>query len=155
MISFGVVMLSIFLQGVPQRTFAEKDHLLQRFLFDAFHEPLQMSAAIGTSRRQHDWLNVGTGFQKFAERQELGVAVDIFLNNGSIESAGIYVNNESDVALFRVGCQVEVIYALDELKQQPSLNGGGELFENCFRNGSSAIVREEKAWRLTPFSAPL
>lgn len=61
-------MLGVFFQSVPQRAFTEKDH------------PLQVSFAIGTSRRQHDWLIVRAGFQKLAEWQKLGVAIDKDVN---------------------------------------------------------------------------
>jgi hypothetical protein len=41
-----------------------------------------------------------------------------------VELAGIYVNDAEDVKLFRVGARVDVLYALDELKQQPAREGG-------------------------------
>ena len=50
--------------------------------------------------------------------------IDIVLENGSVETVGIYVNNESDTDLFCVDRRVEVVYALDELKLQPANDGG-------------------------------
>ena len=50
--------------------------------------------------------------------------VDIRSADGRLQSAGIYLNDPSDLALFRIGSTVEVVYALDELKQQPAADGG-------------------------------
>ncbi|PIT51304.1 hypothetical protein [Snodgrassella alvi] len=49
--------------------------------------------------------------------------IDIVLNNGSIESVGIYVNNDDDVSLFKVGHKACIVYALDEMKAQPDFDG--------------------------------
>lgn len=37
---------------------------------------------------------------------------------------GIYLNNKTDIALFQLGYRVELVYALDELKNQPDHDGG-------------------------------
>lgn len=50
--------------------------------------------------------------------------IDLQMADGSVRSVGIYVNDPADAALFRLGCRVDVIYALDELKEQPSEDGG-------------------------------
>ncbi|WP_321818803.1 MULTISPECIES: hypothetical protein [unclassified Paraburkholderia] len=50
--------------------------------------------------------------------------IDLKLDDGSIRSVGIYLNNVDDLKLFRVGCRVSIVYALDELKQQPGFDGG-------------------------------
>ena len=49
--------------------------------------------------------------------------IDIVLNDGSIESVGIYVNNNDDVSLFKVGQKACIVYALDEMKAQPDFDG--------------------------------
>jgi hypothetical protein len=49
--------------------------------------------------------------------------VDIRLADGSQRSIGIYVNDKSDLSLFQVGRTVSIVYALDELKQQPAPDG--------------------------------
>jgi hypothetical protein len=51
-------------------------------------------------------------------------SIDITLPDGAVESAGIYVNDPADIALFRVGKRVAIVYALDELKSQPARGGG-------------------------------
>lgn len=43
-------------------------------------------------------------------------AIDLLLDDGSIKMISIYVNKESDADLFRVGHEVSIVYALDELK---------------------------------------
>ena len=50
--------------------------------------------------------------------------VDIRSADGSLHSVGIYLNDGSDLPLFRIGSAVEIVYALDELKQQPAPDGG-------------------------------
>ncbi|MDW6092421.1 hypothetical protein SBX64_07670 [Vibrio rhizosphaerae] len=50
--------------------------------------------------------------------------VDLALDDGSSRSVGIYVNDEKDISLFRVGARAEILYALDELKNQPGPDGG-------------------------------
>lgn len=50
--------------------------------------------------------------------------VDLLLEDGSVRDVGIYVNDEADIPLFQVGCYVELVYALDELKKQPAPDGG-------------------------------
>lgn len=61
-----------------------------------------------------------------AGQDEYGLnnTIDILLDDGSVHSVGIYVNNENDIELFRVGSIASIVYALDELKDQPALDGG-------------------------------
>ncbi len=49
--------------------------------------------------------------------------VDLLLDNNSIRAVGIYVNDKRDVKFFRCGHRVDVVYALDEMKQQPARDG--------------------------------
>jgi len=44
--------------------------------------------------------------------------VDLLIDDGSTVPVGIYVNNPKDIALFKPGVMVEIVYALDELKQR-------------------------------------
>ncbi len=53
----------------------------------------------------------------------LNNTVDLKLKDGTIESVGIYANNDQDIELFSPGSKVEMVYALDELKQQPGVGG--------------------------------
>ena len=50
--------------------------------------------------------------------------VDIRSADGNLHSVGIYLNDKSDLPLLRIGASVEIVYALDELKQQPAPDGG-------------------------------
>lgn len=57
-------------------------------------------------------------------------AIDLVLDDGSIRMMeGIYVNNNADIKLFRIGCRVESVYVLDELKRQPSPDGNTNYLE--------------------------
>jgi len=49
--------------------------------------------------------------------------IDLKLDDESVHMTGIYVNNKNDSVLFRPGCQAAIVYALDELKQQPAADG--------------------------------
>ena len=51
-------------------------------------------------------------------------AIDLLSDDGRVHTAGIYVNDKADIAMFRVGCLVALVYALDELKDQPTRDGG-------------------------------
>ena len=50
--------------------------------------------------------------------------VDLELVDGSVRTVGIYVNDKIDIGLFKPGHKVEIVYALDELKHQPAVDGG-------------------------------
>jgi hypothetical protein len=50
--------------------------------------------------------------------------IDLKLDDGSVQMVGIYVNSKNDAELFHPGCKACVVYALDELKQQPTADGG-------------------------------
>ncbi|KVD49103.1 hypothetical protein WS61_05875 [Burkholderia sp. ABCPW 11] len=49
--------------------------------------------------------------------------IEIQLDDGALCTSGIYVNNKIDVELFQPGRRVGIVYALDELKQQPAPDG--------------------------------
>lgn len=57
------------------------------------------------------------------EPSEQNNTIDLKLDDGSVHMTGIFVNNKNDAELFRPGCRVGIVYALDELKQQPAANG--------------------------------
>ena len=50
--------------------------------------------------------------------------IDLMLDDGSVRTVGIYVNDKDDIRLFRHGFRADIVYALDELKQQPAPDGG-------------------------------
>ncbi|KAF0811238.1 hypothetical protein IGB42_04296 [Andreprevotia sp. IGB-42] len=55
--------------------------------------------------------------------------IDLLLDDNSIRMEGIYVNNKADIKLFRVGCRVELVCVLDELKRQPAPDGSINYLE--------------------------
>lgn len=58
------------------------------------------------------------------EPNQASNTIDLQLDDGTVHMTGIFVNKKGDAKLFRAGCRVAVVYALDELKLQPSDNGG-------------------------------
>ncbi|AOS37990.1 hypothetical protein A0U95_04245 [Pseudomonas brassicacearum] len=58
------------------------------------------------------------------DKCQMNNMVDLKLEDGSVRAVGIYVNDKSDVQLFQPGYKASVVYALDELKQQPASDGG-------------------------------
>jgi hypothetical protein len=70
--------------------------------------------------------------------------VQLLLESGSVRDVGIYVNDKADISLFQVGCRVELVYALDELKKQPASDGG----INCSK------IALEMAVSLNPVTTP-
>ena len=57
------------------------------------------------------------------DSSEFNNTIDLLLDDGSIEAVGIYTNQEQDTNLFKVGHLASIVYALDEMKAQPSING--------------------------------
>jgi hypothetical protein len=55
--------------------------------------------------------------------------IDLLLEDGSILMEGIYVNNKTDIKLYREGCRVELVFVLDELKRQPAPDGNVNYLE--------------------------
>jgi hypothetical protein len=49
--------------------------------------------------------------------------IDLLLDDGSERSEGVYANSKADIALFQVGCRVEMVFALDEMKKQTAPDG--------------------------------
>jgi hypothetical protein len=58
------------------------------------------------------------------DKRQANNMVDLELKDGSVRAVGIYVNDKNYVQLFRPGYKASVVYALDELKQQPASDGG-------------------------------
>ncbi len=75
-----------FGERFSKRAFTEKDHPFKSFGFQAQHEPLQVSVAIGTLGRQQNGFYLGTGFEKLMQRRELGIAVHEDVSGVSQES---------------------------------------------------------------------
>ncbi|ROZ63173.1 hypothetical protein [Ramlibacter sp. WS9] len=58
-------------------------------------------------------------------------SIELLLDDGSVRNdVGIYVNDKADIALFRVGCRVELVYALDEMKK-PAPDGSIDYSKNA------------------------
>ncbi len=55
--------------------------------------------------------------------------IEVRCDDGTTTSAGIYVNDPRDIELFKVGRRVSLVYALDELKDQPTFFGSKRFSE--------------------------
>ncbi|WP_392552112.1 hypothetical protein RHO14_11735 [Orbus wheelerorum] len=60
---------------------------------------------------------------------QINNTIDLLLEDGSIETVGIYVNKYEDANLFKVGYMASVVYALDELKPEAIRNFGQRYHE--------------------------
>ena len=84
------------------------------------------------------WNNINTGvmplervsgiivraYEAGQDHEGVNNTVDVKLSDGSIAQVGIYTNDAKDVAHFKVGHAVSIVYALDKLKSQPARDGG-------------------------------
>jgi len=50
--------------------------------------------------------------------------IDLLLDDGTIQSVGIYTNQNEDLSSFEKGHRASIVYALDELKPKAMLNFG-------------------------------
>jgi len=67
----------------------------------------------------------------FAGQDEPGEnnSLELLLEDGSTHDLSIYANDEADIPLFRLGCRVDIVYVLDEMKKQPAPDGGINYLE--------------------------
>jgi hypothetical protein len=110
----------------------------QKLTRDRSRPTMGLKGTHGLFGSQEWWTNVELG--KFPLQRIAGIIVDAYVggqdhsgtNNtidlkdedGTVHSVGIYVNDPRDTALFTVGRRAEILYALDELKDQPADDGG-------------------------------
>lgn len=50
-------------------------------------------------------------------------AIEVVTSDGNIENLGIYLNDKRDREIFKEGCWVEIVYAMELMKRQPVLWG--------------------------------
>ncbi|MDI4635816.1 hypothetical protein J7U46_22310 [Pelomonas sp. V22] len=66
---------------------------------------------------------VAEAYEAGQDRTGVNNAVTVKLDDASTTSVGIYTNDPRDVRLFRTGSKVSIVYAQDELKDQPAPDG--------------------------------
>ena len=76
MIAFLVIVRREFGKCLPQGCFAEEDHAVQAFRFQAQHKALDVGIAIGTSRWQQNRIDLSVGLEEITQRHKLRVAVN-------------------------------------------------------------------------------
>ncbi len=128
-----VYLLSRELKANPQRV-----ELTQALTLDQSRPNMGLKGTYGLFGSQEWWDSIEqrkmpvlflSGVIKDAyvagqDPSEINNTIDLMLDDGSVCEVGIYVNDEHDISLFRVGCRADIVYALDEMKEQPDVDGG-------------------------------
>lgn len=128
-----VYLLSRELKANPQRV-----ELTQALTLDQSRPNMGLKGTYGLFGSQEWWDSIEqrrmpvlllSGVIKDAyvagqDPSEINNTIDLMLDDGSVCEVGIYVNDELDISLFRVGCRADIVYALDEMKEQPDVDGG-------------------------------
>ncbi|WP_080425798.1 hypothetical protein [Burkholderia ubonensis] len=135
---FGVPMKLVFLLEDRLREDPERVRLAQALTLNPSKPKIGLRGAHGLFGSPEWWTSIREGsmpllFQSGIvlrayvagqDPSEQNNTIDLKLDDGSVHMTGIFVNNKSDAKLFRSGCRVGIVYAQDELKQQPAANGG-------------------------------
>lgn len=116
---------------------SERISLTQALTLDISRPSMGLKGSVGLFGSSEWWNNIKNGVMPLVlitgtvrrayvsgqDSSERNNMIDLILADGSACAVGIYVNNLNDTNLFEVGCKVKVIYALDELKCQPTADG--------------------------------
>jgi hypothetical protein len=135
----GVPMKRVYLLSEELKADPDRIALAQALTLNAAKPRMGLKGTLGLFGSPEWWANIeqrkmpvrflsGVIQRAYVVGQDESVVVnneiELRLDDGSVQAEGIYVSNEDDVNLFRVGHRVEVVYALDELKRQPAADGG-------------------------------
>ncbi|KVN28926.1 hypothetical protein WM13_18785 [Burkholderia ubonensis] len=135
---FGVPMKCVFRLEDRLREDPMQVQLAQALTLNPSRPQMGLRGTYGLFGSAEWWANIREGrmplLYKFGVVKRAFVAgqdkrapnntIDIVLDDGSTYTTGIYVNNKADVELFQPGRRIAIVYALDELKQQPATDGG-------------------------------
>lgn len=135
---FGVPMKVVFRLADRLREDPERMRLAQALTLDSSKPRMGLRGAHGLFGSTEWWRSIEEGkvpllqlsgviqraYVAGQDGGEINNTIDLRLDDGSVHMVGIYVNNKSDVELFSPGCWVGIVYARDELKQQPAADGG-------------------------------
>jgi hypothetical protein len=134
----GVPMKMVYKLSEDLKNNPERIALTQALTLDKSRPSMGLKGAFGLFGSQDWWENIKQGKMPMlfisgivrrvysAGQDELAAnnTVDLVLSDGSVRAVGIYVNDRNDIDFIRIGCRVDIAYALDELKQQPAVDGG-------------------------------
>lgn len=136
--SSSVVMKRVYLLSEELKADPEQVALAQALTLNAAKPRMGLKGTLGLFGSPEWWANIEQRKMPFRflsgvierayvsgqdESVTLNNAFDLRLDDDFVQMEGIYINNEDDVKLFRVGHRVEIVYALDELKRQPAQDG--------------------------------
>jgi hypothetical protein len=134
----GLPMKRVYLLSEELKANPEQVVLTQALTLNASRPHMGLRGTLGLFDSPEWWANIEQGKMplKFTTGiiRRVSVAgmdggdennnIQLLLDDGSVIEEGIYVNDKADIALFRVGCRVELVCALDETKRQPAPDGG-------------------------------
>ena len=135
---FGVPMRSVFRLEDRLREDPERVRLAQALTLNPSKPLMGLRGTYGLFGSPEWWSNIlegkmpllhlsGVVQRAYVAGQDGGETnntIDLRLDDGSVHMVGIYVNDKKDVELFHPGSRVGIVYARDELKQQPAADGG-------------------------------
>lgn len=141
----GVPMKRVYLLSEELKANPERVALAQALTLNAAKPRMGLKGTLGLFGSPEWWANIeqrkmplllvqGTILRTYyAGMNESNQEINSFqlrLDDGSVRDESMYTNDKADRALFQVGHRVEVIYALDELKRQPAVDGGVNYLDN-------------------------
>ncbi len=134
---FGVPMKLVFRLEDKLREDPERVRLAQALTLNALKPRMGLRGTHGLYGSPEWWASIHEGRmpllyhsgvvqRAYVAGQDESVfnnTIDLRLDDGTVYMTGIYVSNGNDAELFQPGCRVGIVYALDELKQQPAADG--------------------------------
>jgi hypothetical protein len=126
----GVAMKRVYLLSTELDANPQQVELTRKLTLDKTRPTMGLKGTYGLFASDEWWSNINSRKMplKFvsgtvtraleAGQDQVGInnTVVLQLSDGQSDSVGIYVNNPSDVSLFKNGAFVMIVYALDELK---------------------------------------
>jgi hypothetical protein len=131
-----VYLLSDELRSNPQQV-----ELTQELTLDETRPAMGLKGSYGLFASEAWWDNINSrrmplrfvsgtiirAYEAGQDQEGVNNTVELRLSDGAAESVGIYVNDPRDVALFKEGKYVMVVYAVDELKSGSHSLGNDQL----------------------------
>jgi hypothetical protein len=130
LIDLGDQLTRVYYLTDELRSDPRKVELAQALTLDASRPRMGLKGAYGLFASDQWWDSINTGriklrrvtgtvsrvYEAGQDRTGTPNTITLTMPDGSSADVGIYVNNKRDAKLFRVGCKVELVYALDRLK---------------------------------------
>lgn len=132
-----VPMKMVFLLSEELKKNPERVALTQALTLDTSKPTLGLKGTNGLFGSKEWWDSIGQGripllfisgiikkvYVAGQDPSNFNNTVDLLQEDGTIRSVGIYTNRKADSKLFKIGYKASIVYALDEMKQQPDVDG--------------------------------